>query len=85
MPDFLKTIRHRPSNARGWPCGSQHHSARHSDATVDRARALRADGVEFTAISAALGVPRSTVEGWTSRRRRTQQPVRIVVTRRARK
>ncbi len=40
---------------------------------------MRAAGQTHRAIGEALGgVPRSTVEGWTSRRRRTAVPVRIV-------
>lgn len=41
MSDAIKL---RPSGPRGWPCGEQHHGARHADAVVAQARALRASG-----------------------------------------
>jgi hypothetical protein len=73
-------LRHRPSTLLGWPAGEAHHRACWPDATVERARALHAAGTGNAAIARALGVPRSTACGWTSRRRRTAQVVRVIAT-----
>jgi len=77
----MQQLKMRPSTARGWPCGATHHRVRHSDAIVAEAKALRQAGWTHAAIGARLNAPRSTVEAWTSNRRRNRTPVRIVVTR----
>lgn len=77
---YASILRFRKSNARGTPVGEGHHNARHPDAVVDQARAMRAAGATHRAIAAALGVPHPTVTAWLIGTRRRPHE-RIVVQR----
>jgi len=44
--------------------GQRHHSARHSNDTVERCRQLDDDGVSRADISRKTGVPPGTLSGW---------------------
>jgi hypothetical protein len=68
-------------NAARDPIGESHGLARHSDIDVDRARTMRATGMTCREIGLVLGAPRSTVEAWTARRRRTAVAARVMVLR----
>jgi hypothetical protein len=74
-------LRFRPSTARGLPVGETHHRARYSDTIVAEARALRLRGWTYTAIARELRAARSTVAAWALGTRRTQKPVRVIVSR----
>lgn len=50
--------------------GEAHGRARHSDAVVERARALRANGRPYSAIAGELGVSLWTVRDWITFRSR---------------
>jgi DNA-binding transcriptional regulator YiaG len=66
MPTASRPIRR---NAQGYRIGETHHRARHSDATVERARKLREeDRLSYQAIGLLLGVPWRTVADWVNYR-----------------
>lgn len=69
-----------PANIQGQPCGEHSHRARFSDATVQRARKLRAAGWTFQAIADEVGASRPTIYDWVSFRRR-KPPARVVARR----
>lgn len=72
------------TNARGQPVGMSNCMARHSDEVVAKARKMRADGMTYTAIGKALGVPMPTIQSWcgeSGHKRRHVAPVRITVRR----
>lgn len=71
-----------PTGLRGHPCGAGHWNARHDDATVARALALHAAGLQPTAISRELGIARRTVRQWVTGTRR-KPPARLIARRRA--
>lgn len=61
----------RTTNPRGIVCGISHPSCKYSDATVARAKELRAQGMTLQAIADCLGLPnRVTVWNWTTGRSR---------------
>ena len=78
MHDFMYF---RPSNARGWPVGETHPRARHSDATVGKAHAMRALGFQHKTIAATLRVSRHTVNAWLAGKRRTAKVERLIAVR----
>lgn len=76
----MTTIILVPTNIHGQPVGEHAHRTRFSDATVARARELRAAGWTLQAIAAEVGTRHQTVHGWVSLKRR-KPPVRIVARR----
>lgn len=76
----MTTIILVPTNLQGQPVGEHAHRTRFSDATVARARELRAAGWTLQAIAAELGTKHQTVQGWVSLKRR-KPPVRVVARR----
>ena len=51
-------------NARGWRIGEDHGRAKYTDHEVTLALDLRAAGLSYRAIAAALEVPAPTVRAW---------------------
>lgn len=76
----MTTIRIVHTNIHGGPVNEDHHWTVHSDAVVDRARAMRRDGMAYRAIGKALGVHFGVVWSWCSGRRR-KPSVRVVARR----
>lgn len=75
---MIKLVR---TNIHGVPVGEDNPTARYSDATVARARDLRAEGWTLSAIAEELGVKTKTVvHDWVIFRRR-KPPARIVARR----
>jgi hypothetical protein len=60
-------VRRAPSGHR---LGESHHRAKHSDATVERARVLREAGCSLGTIARALDVSLWTVRDWVEYRTR---------------
>ncbi|HEU4458120.1 MAG TPA: hypothetical protein VFR90_03265 [Methylibium sp.] len=72
-------IRFVQSALNGYPVGGGHHRTRFSDHVVAEARALRLQGWTCESIGRHLEVNRSTVSNWVTGRRRTAQPIRVIV------
>lgn len=72
-------IRLVPTNLRNQPVG-EHAFRAYPDSFVDRARALRAQGWTFAAISAELGPHASTISRWLSGITR-KPPARVIARR----
>lgn len=65
-------------NARGALCGESQPMCRHSDATVERARAMFIAGYSYQQIADALGVPHAkTVWRWCNGARRPHDKVQV--------
>lgn len=58
------------TNATGQPVNESHKWCRWPDELVEKARALRAEGMTYSAISHAIGVPQRTINGWLIGQRR---------------
>lgn len=65
-------------NERGWPIGSQHPRARHTDSVLAEIRRLADLGVSYAGIELATGVPRSTVRDILKGRIRGQEAAQTV-------
>lgn len=76
----MTTIILVPTNLQGQPVGEHAHRTRFSDATVARARELRAAGWTLQAIAAEVGARHQTVHGWVSFKRR-KPPARVIARR----
>lgn len=74
------TIKIVHTNIHGAPVGEDHHWTVHPDTVVDRARAMRRDGMSYRAIGAALGVHFGVVWAWVAGKRR-RPPARVIARR----
>ena len=64
-------------NEKGRRVGESHQNAKLSDAQVDQIREMREDqGMSYSALAKAFGVPKSTVADICKYRRRAQTPAR---------
>lgn len=61
-------------NERGLRIGEDHQHATHTDAEIELARQLHADGMSYKQLADKFEVSKSTIAGWIKYRRRGQHP-----------
>jgi transposase len=61
-------------NERGLRIGEDHQHATHTDAEIELARQLHADGMSYKHLADKFEVSKSTIAGWIKYRRRGQHP-----------
>lgn len=66
------------TNLQGYAVGQDNPAARHSDAVVAAARAMRAAGMTEAAIARATGVRACTIGRWLRGERRATPPARFI-------
>jgi hypothetical protein len=74
-------LRIRQCTARGHVLGTSNGRCKFDDATVDRARQMRAAGMLYREIANETGAALSTVHAWLTGVRRCQVPARVIVKR----
>jgi transposase-like protein len=70
----MATIRIVKVNERGLRIGEDHQHATHTDAEIELARELHAEGVSYKQLAEKFEVSKSTIAGWIKFRRRGQHP-----------
>ncbi len=68
----MGTIRIVKVNDRGLRIGEDHQHATHTDAEIELARQLHADGMSYKKLAEKFEVSKSTIAGWIKYRRRGQ-------------
>ena len=61
-------------NDRGLRIGEDHQHARHTDAEIELARQLHAEGMSYKKLAEKFEVSKSTIADWIKFRRRGQHP-----------
>lgn len=61
-------------NERGLRIGEDHQHATHTDAEIELARQLHAEGMSYKQLAEKFEVSKSTIAGWVKFRRRGQHP-----------
>ena len=70
----MTAIRLVKVNERGLRIGEDHQHATHTDAEIELARQLHADGMSYKQLADKFEVSKSTIAGWIKYRRRGQHP-----------